>query len=200
MPKKRAARRPAVRGDRRCDRRPAALLARWSGRRPRGSAQTDRSWDSLIRLSQDRIQIFAKAFDARRPGAALGWRFGLRPVAVRPLRGLVLGIAAEFQDVRLRDAQVLEQHPRRVRACLPVFDRVVSRDAAAMASSNLRGRRRRSKDTRDVARSRWDSFFMVASECVRSRCSLSLGLDLVAANPGLTPWADFRPRGCDRDD
>src|SRR5215831_5843837 len=40
---------------------------------------------------------------------------GLRPVAFGPLWGLVVLVAAEFEDVPLRDAQVLEEHPGGVR-------------------------------------------------------------------------------------
>lgn len=61
------------------------------------------------------FQIGAEVLDAGVPGrvARRGSRFW--PVVVRPFRSCVIWVAAEFQDVPLREAQVFEEHPQGVR-------------------------------------------------------------------------------------
>src|SRR5579872_4790234 len=54
-------------------------------------------------------------FNTLVPRIGAGRLGGLRPVAFGPLRRFVLRVAAEFEDVPLRDADVFDQHPGRVR-------------------------------------------------------------------------------------
>src|SRR5581483_10865409 len=61
------------------------------------------------------LQIGAKATQAVVPGCRVSRRRALGPIAFGPGRRLMLRIAAEFQNVPLRDAHVLQQLPRAVR-------------------------------------------------------------------------------------
>ena len=61
------------------------------------------------------FQISAELLDALVPGRGVGRRGFCGPVSFGPFRGLVLLAAAEFEDVVLRDAEMFEEHPRRVR-------------------------------------------------------------------------------------
>ena len=55
-------------------------------------------------------------FHAFVPGFVAGRRFGFGPVFIRPLRRFVFGGAAEFKNVPLGNADVLQQLPRCMRA------------------------------------------------------------------------------------
>jgi len=61
------------------------------------------------------LQVSAEFLDAGVPGSAAGRGGGFRPVVIGPFRRLVPGVAAEFEDVRLGEAQVFEEHPEGVR-------------------------------------------------------------------------------------
>ena len=71
-----------------------------------------------LRIFHEILQGFCVAVDlvdAFVPGVGSGGLGGFRPVSFGPLRGFVLCAAAELEDVGLRDADVLEEHPRGVR-------------------------------------------------------------------------------------
>ena len=53
-----------------------------------------------------------KSFDAFAPGRGVRRRVAARPISFRPFRRDVLRVAAEFDDVPLRDSQMLEQSLR----------------------------------------------------------------------------------------
>src|SRR5687767_13072360 len=68
----------------------------------------------------DRERLECRAILAERGDRVIprlvAWRLGRRrPVIVRPGRLLVARVAAEVEDVPLRDAQVLDELPRRMR-------------------------------------------------------------------------------------
>src|SRR5450755_2663057 len=62
-----------------------------------------------------RFQVSPELLDAFVPrcGIRRGWL--LRPIACGPRRRDMLAVPAEFENVPLRQAQVLQQHPRRMR-------------------------------------------------------------------------------------
>ena len=60
-------------------------------------------------------EVGLKRLNASVPGGRVGRRVGFRPVAFGKLRRDVLSVAAEFEDVPLRNAHVLEQPPCRKR-------------------------------------------------------------------------------------
>src|SRR5438034_761404 len=62
-----------------------------------------------------RSQIAAKRRDAGVPRRAIGRRLAARPIMFRPLRLRVLRVAAELEDVELRQSKVLEELPWRIR-------------------------------------------------------------------------------------
>ena len=59
--------------------------------------------------------IGAELLDAFGPGCVAGRDGSFRPVAFGPFGGDVLGVPAEFDNVPLSDAEVLEEHPGRMR-------------------------------------------------------------------------------------
>lgn len=63
-------------------------------------------------------QIDLKRFDAFVPGRGARRGRGFGPVVVRPFGGDVFRVAAEVEDVALRDAQMFEEHPGGMRQAL----------------------------------------------------------------------------------
>ena len=64
------------------------------------------------------LSVMLKGFQAHFPGNGVGRGWMNRPIAGRPIGRDVHGIAAEFEDIPLRDADVLEEFPGGVRrAC-----------------------------------------------------------------------------------
>ena len=60
-------------------------------------------------------QVGTEFLNAGVPGGCAGRGGGFRPVVIRPFRGAVFWVAAEFEDVPLREAEVFEKHPEGVR-------------------------------------------------------------------------------------
>jgi len=61
------------------------------------------------------LEVAAERFHGFVPGSRVGRPRRLRPVALRKTRRNVLGVAAEFQDVPLRDSRMLQKLPAGVR-------------------------------------------------------------------------------------
>ena len=70
-----------------------------------------RVFDKLFHFGR----VPAERRDTRVPRRRIGGSIALGPVALRPLRRFMLGVAAEFKNVPLSDAQVLEEPPWRER-------------------------------------------------------------------------------------
>jgi hypothetical protein len=92
------------------------------------------------------LHIFSELPDAAGPGRSAWRRFSLRPVSLGPFGRGVLGAAAELENVKLREAKMLEQHPRRVRESSRlgaaqvfghVFDRIVESGMSAAAVEKI---------------------------------------------------------------
>src|SRR5437899_3468237 len=106
---------------------------------------------SIGRERFQRVPIASECGDALVPGSGVGRRVGLRPVIVRPFRLDVLRVAAELEDVELRQAQMLEELPQRVRHPLRLstarvrrdpIDRPFEVDVGVMPFEGLRDQRR----------------------------------------------------------
>ena len=105
-----AGRPPTGLRDMRCGRPTAGLRAGWSDRLPRECAHKGLFSDWQPGLHG--LEVPAKSLDAGIPRSRRGRGFAARPVALGPIGGNMLSVTAEFEDVPLRDAHVLEQHPR----------------------------------------------------------------------------------------
>ena len=58
-----------------------------------------------------RLEILLEARDTFIPGDRIRWRGSFRPIFLWPFRGDVFRIAAELENVPLRDAEMFKQHP-----------------------------------------------------------------------------------------
>jgi len=88
------------------------------------------------------FQVGAELVHAFRPGSGIGGRGGFRPVSLGPFWRDMFRIAAEFEDVPLGDAKVLEDHPGRMREVIwllaaqvgwKIFDRVIKSGVSVSA-------------------------------------------------------------------
>ncbi len=62
-----------------------------------------------------RLQILAELLNTLVPSSGTRWSIRFRPIILRPFGRLVFGVAAEFENIPLRQPKMLEQHPGRVR-------------------------------------------------------------------------------------
>ena len=69
----------------------------------------------ILHHAPERHQIGAERFHALIPGGIVRRRLGRRPIARRPGRRNMFWFPYELENVRLRDAHVLQHFPRRVR-------------------------------------------------------------------------------------
>src|ERR1039457_5078606 len=82
-----------------------------------------RDWREQIRRfvryhRGQRAEIGAKGIHALLPGPRVRGSLSTRPISGGKLRGHMIGVAAELQDVPLGDAQVFEHFPGRMRGAL----------------------------------------------------------------------------------
>src|SRR5579864_6774863 len=61
-----------------------------------------------------RLQVLPEFLDACIPSSGTGGSFRRGPISFRPFWRSMLRVAAELQNIPLRDAQVLQQHPKRM--------------------------------------------------------------------------------------
>src|SRR5579859_4363429 len=82
------------------------------------------SGDVCLRIGDESAHLLCvmlKGFQAYFPGNGVMRRWALRPIARRPIRRNVHGIAAEFENIPLRDAHVLEQFPGGMRSAFRLY-------------------------------------------------------------------------------
>ena len=101
---------------------------------------------TIVREIDERAEVAAERCDAFVPSVVVGRRFGTRPISGREVGRDVLRIARKLENVRLRDAEVLQQLPGRMWTPIrplsakigrKVFHRVVEADVGVASIQEL---------------------------------------------------------------